>query len=451
MSRMRSNQFLNVSRSCCLIAALCVVFASVWREPVRAQSGQVVRVTGRGASPYEAREDAIRQALQQAVAQLVIAQRLVENDELVLDQIRSTMNGFVNRFTPIAATSENGNVVIEADVEVAESRLVNFLAVLAPGKAEVDVGSLLAAAQAEQLGRQARAEVMVGLFRGFPDQALEVSPPTLSLDEQDLTMANIQVEARISPAFIQQLKQGLRALGAEPQPHVPRFSDDATYENAWHYTAPFVNVCFRSETRDYVNLTERATSRGMPDPYTFPSNGRLSQRIQSDRWEGYLPSISIIPPTPVECLILGPVAMESFPLQAINTGLLYAGVMFGPSGSERRIPATSGSIPMSVFHVENIGRSWTIFINDSPIPVSARVKLQDLENESSGARAQNLTMIPFVVVHDEDASLRNREPSWGRRPAILARAVATHRVVELADVEPYFKDLLKGLVASPAP
>jgi hypothetical protein len=47
---------------------------------------------------YEARQYAVRQALQQTVEQLVISQQVVRNDKLVMDRIISTMNGFVSLF-----------------------------------------------------------------------------------------------------------------------------------------------------------------------------------------------------------------------------------------------------------------------------------------------------------------------------------------------------------------
>ncbi len=206
MSRIRLQRVVGTT---VLLVIVCGVVASVQKT-----DSQIVTVTGRGATMYEARVDAIRQALQQTVKQLVLAHRVVQNDRVALDQIASTMNGYVSRFTPKSTTTVNGVVNVEADVEVSESRVENFLATTTGGQTQINTSNVLASVQREVLARRARSEVLVGLFASFPQGALEASPPTVTIDQRDPNRLNVTHRAWISPLYIRHLKEGLRSLGA---------------------------------------------------------------------------------------------------------------------------------------------------------------------------------------------------------------------------------------------
>jgi hypothetical protein len=53
------------------------------------RNNTVVRVKGYGATAAEARQDAVRAALQQ----LIVTDRVIKDDQIVRDNIMSTMNG----------------------------------------------------------------------------------------------------------------------------------------------------------------------------------------------------------------------------------------------------------------------------------------------------------------------------------------------------------------------
>lgn len=198
------------------IAALSLaVFLLVALAPAAgAQEESALRVTGQGESSYEAREDAIRQALQIAVEQLVISQQVVENDRLTLDRLSSTMNGFVSAFAPVRSYSENGSVFIEADIIVSRSRIENFIGLTNGARTEVNSDNILASMQAERLARVARADMVAALFRDFPDRALEAGPVSLSLNPANPGLVDFRTEVRWAPRFLSSLQEGLKALGA---------------------------------------------------------------------------------------------------------------------------------------------------------------------------------------------------------------------------------------------
>ena len=86
-------------------------------------------VRGEGPTFYEV-QDARGRALSKAMTQLVVAQRVVAGDELVVDKVMSTMNGFVNSFKLLSVNESDSWVDIQAETEVSESRIENFIGVV---------------------------------------------------------------------------------------------------------------------------------------------------------------------------------------------------------------------------------------------------------------------------------------------------------------------------------
>lgn len=91
---------------------------------------KVVTVTGRGMTPTEAENDALRAAVEDAVGVLVDSETLVENSMLISDQIYTHSRGFVNEYSVLNREEVNGTwlVTISATVDVQpDSKLMNEL------------------------------------------------------------------------------------------------------------------------------------------------------------------------------------------------------------------------------------------------------------------------------------------------------------------------------------
>jgi hypothetical protein len=196
------------------LISILIIIVSASLPYATADTPNAIRVTGKGLSLYDARQDAVRQALQVSVQQLVVAQRVVQNDKLVLDKISSTMNGFVTRFTPIRVYSEMGQYVVEADVYVSGQRLENFLGSVKGSRMTVDSESILAAVQGELSKQKNDAEMIAAMLRDAPTRALEVGRPQLEIDREGSERIRFRAYVQWSPSFLRTLKQSLKQLGA---------------------------------------------------------------------------------------------------------------------------------------------------------------------------------------------------------------------------------------------
>jgi hypothetical protein len=203
-------------------AVLCTALS------VFAQGEVQVRVTGRGESEWSARNDAIRQALQQAMSQLVIADRVISDDKVLRDTVMSTMNGFVDRVEPIRTYKDGNEIVTELNVGVSKTRIENFLGGSTGASASVRGSDLSAGLQGELLSRTARAQILWRLFAGYPGKAIEIKVEKIGLSEQDPNLIIVDYSFSTDKAFLSSLKQGLKALGRAPTPSRPKKESAST-------------------------------------------------------------------------------------------------------------------------------------------------------------------------------------------------------------------------------
>src|SRR5690625_1658783 len=98
-----------------------------------------------GANINEARQNAVRAALQQSMEQLVVVDRTTADGALVRDRVLSTVNGFVRSFKLLEVVQTAPETVIRAQVVVSEADIANFIDYLDPaGGSRVDGESVFA-------------------------------------------------------------------------------------------------------------------------------------------------------------------------------------------------------------------------------------------------------------------------------------------------------------------
>ena len=171
-----------------------------------------VRVIGRGESEWAARNDAVRQALQAATRQLVIADRVVSDDKVLRDTVMSTMNGFVDKFEVIRTFKDGGDIAVEADITVSNSRIQNFLGTSIGGTGPVRGSDLAASLQGELATRAARAEIFWRLFSGYPGKAIQIKIDKVGLNEINPNLIMVDYTLSTDEAFVTAFKQGVTTL-----------------------------------------------------------------------------------------------------------------------------------------------------------------------------------------------------------------------------------------------
>lgn len=204
MRRLRSSSIVSLLFAVALAATL----------PARAASDLTVTVTGTGASVDEARTDAVRQALQQTIRQLVVVDRVVSNDRLLRDDVMSTMNGYVERFRQTKLDKTATGFSVEAEITVSASRIENFIGIPAGGAAPLEGASLLAESGRQVAQRKARGEIFDRLFRDFPSETSDVKVLAIAPSTLDPNSLVVSFSHALKPTFLAALTGTLHALSS---------------------------------------------------------------------------------------------------------------------------------------------------------------------------------------------------------------------------------------------
>jgi hypothetical protein len=174
-------------------------------------ANKVVKVTGYGDSINEARSDAVRQALQETMQQLIVVDRAIKDDKLVRDKIMSTMNGYIESFKELSVNKEGQQIALTAEIIVSPSRIENFIGTNIGGGSNIAGAALFADSQREIAQRKARGEIFDRLFRGFPSEVTEVRLLKIS-PSPDLQFYIVDIELSFTKPWLDALRSGLKAL-----------------------------------------------------------------------------------------------------------------------------------------------------------------------------------------------------------------------------------------------
>lgn len=148
-----------------LLAALLLPLAA------SAQDAETVTVlaTGYGVDPDAAKKAAGRAAIEQVVGQLVDAETLVENDELVKDRILTHSAAFLEDVETVGEPAESDGLwTVKVRATVRKTQLSKKLAAENVSRAEVKKGKLFAQAASRQQEAGDAAAMVEALFENFP-------------------------------------------------------------------------------------------------------------------------------------------------------------------------------------------------------------------------------------------------------------------------------------------
>jgi hypothetical protein len=213
-------------------ASMTPVAPNIATLPYQAEGDKaVVEVTGVGATLSEARMDAIRQALQRTMQQLVVVDRLIKDDKVVIDKIYSSLNGYVENVKEVEVRQDTNSVAIKAEVTVSPTRIVNFAKIMGGATTEISGGSILGEAQREIEARAVRGEMFARLFRGVPNDAFDLQTNVHPANDNP-QLLELTVNIRFNMKWYRQFRAGLEALGQKTAEVSNKGSDCYGYTNA---------------------------------------------------------------------------------------------------------------------------------------------------------------------------------------------------------------------------
>ncbi|MEJ5208740.1 hypothetical protein [Denitratimonas sp. CY0512] len=191
------------------ISILCLFLALACSPLVpdaHAQQTAEVVVRGSGETLEAARLDAIRQATQQVTQQLIVADRKIEDDAIVMDRVLSTMNGYVEKFESLDSGTDANGTWLEARIIISESRIENFIAEVRGSGADVDGQSVFAELQRTRAQKESAEDIMRRAFEGYPHAALNAKVVSVRVPDGELEFLSdhllMDVVIETDPAWI---------------------------------------------------------------------------------------------------------------------------------------------------------------------------------------------------------------------------------------------------------
>ena len=187
--------------------------------PTPLPSGPEVQVEVRAEGPdfASARNEAVRQAVQKVLPQVVTADRRIQNDRIVLDEVQSSLNGHVRHIEVLDSGPSPNGVWVRLAVTVGPQAVGNYLNPTAPQAARFS-GQALSGEQArEAQAREFREQHVRHLLQGFPAQALQVAVQSIRPADRAPGGLQLQVAYQLQPAFLQRLQQGLQDIACDPR------------------------------------------------------------------------------------------------------------------------------------------------------------------------------------------------------------------------------------------
>jgi hypothetical protein len=169
----------NLRLHCLLLLVVFLQSSHAFAMNVRVSPGDEtiqIEVSGSGATPESAREDAIRKAVMQAVGSFIRSDVAVEDEALVRDRVISHTQGLIEQYEPLAPASKKDGLFEErARVTVRRTKLAGILTDLA--KADGTIDGVTLAARLDELRRQraSAAELVELVFENWPANVLSVS------------------------------------------------------------------------------------------------------------------------------------------------------------------------------------------------------------------------------------------------------------------------------------
>lgn len=165
-------------------------------------------VTGQGKTKYEAQQNALRNAIEQAFGAFISSKTEVLNDSLVKDEIVSVSNGNIQKFEEVSETIlQNNDFSLTLNATVSITKLTSF--VESKGWEVEFKGALFGANLRQQkLNEEAEFKAILNLcevsneiLSNSLDYSLEASKPTLANQSSNLYQIAITVKAATNENF----------------------------------------------------------------------------------------------------------------------------------------------------------------------------------------------------------------------------------------------------------
>lgn len=204
-----------------------------------AEKTEKVVVTGYGVNIDKAKENAIRNAVEQVIGIYVTSDTIVKNSQLVKDEILSFSGGYVTETKVISQKKDNDGLnIVQIEATVVSTKLRRKLESLNIAVKKVDGGSLFGESFSKIDAQRNGSEVLGKILAKYPQAAYKIEVGKLEIisTDQNKNTAKITIPLTIrwDDAFIDELKDVSSRVAKEEikMADLVKFRDDYLYDTA---------------------------------------------------------------------------------------------------------------------------------------------------------------------------------------------------------------------------
>lgn len=178
-----------------------------------------VRVQAVGRNETDAREQAFRLAVEQAIGALILAETEVRDGDVDRHEIISYSSGFVHDFEILDRRSQGADVSIMIDVWVKRSNLADRVLNRSKASGTVEGGRITEQIRSWRNEREAGDRVLAAVLRDYPYRAydIKVHSTEVRVDNQRQAFLRIPFTVNWNAGYVTSFAEALRTINQRPE------------------------------------------------------------------------------------------------------------------------------------------------------------------------------------------------------------------------------------------
>jgi hypothetical protein len=157
-----------------------ILFVGRWLTETNNNRVYYIRVQARGETESQARQEAYKRAIEEAVGSLVLSESVVINEDLKRREIIEYSSGYIDRSQVINQYHDGRHFVIDMDVWVRHSHIADRLLNQAQSTVEIDGVRLREQARSLTQERDQGQRVLSAVLADYPHRAYKIHNQTLA-------------------------------------------------------------------------------------------------------------------------------------------------------------------------------------------------------------------------------------------------------------------------------
>lgn len=173
-----------------------------------------IRVQSRGSTESEARQEAYKRAIEEAVGSLVLAESVVIDEELKRREIIEYSSGYIDRSKVLNQYHDGRHFVVDMDVWVRHSHIADRLLNQSQSTAEIDGLRLRDQAQSLAQERQQGQRVLSAVLADYPHRAYQIKNQTLESRFSARRTLDVTVgfDLALDPGFLYSIYESMKTV-----------------------------------------------------------------------------------------------------------------------------------------------------------------------------------------------------------------------------------------------